>query len=292
MAAVGRKSVVIIGTGLIAISFAAIFIRWCSAPSLAVCFYRLALAGLLYLALACIKDRHVLRRIPGRQFAWMIVSGIFLSLHFITWVSSLRLTSVASSVVLVQTAPIFVALGSAALLHEKMSWQSLLGIFLAICGGLAISGTDSAFATKAAAGNLLAVAGAVCAAGYFLSGRKARQVVATAPYAGVVYCVAAIIAFIVSIVRNTQLVGFSSRDYLLLLAIALAPQAIGHTSLNWALKHFSATTVSVLMLAEPIGATILAFFLLQEMVSLLKILGGCIILLGVVITLLAERKSA
>jgi len=279
----------IIGAGVISISMASILIKLCPAPPLVISAYRLGLAALFYLFIGRIRRKPLWRAFSPSQRRWALVSGLFLSIHFMAWITSLSFTSVASSVVLVQTFPVFVALGSWLILGEKPNRTTMAGIFFALTGSLVISAYDSGGGDSRALGNLLAVLGALGAAGYFLAGRKLRAEIDTLRYVSMVYAAAALITISAALFIRQPLVGFSFETYWYLVAIAMIPQVIGHTSLNWALKYFSATTVSIFTLAEPLGASVLAVWILHESMTSAKIFAGLLILCGVALTIWGER---
>jgi len=284
------SAIVIITIGLLSISFASIFIKICDAPSMVIATYRLVIASLFYVGFTRIKVGHIRAGISFSQFKVMIISAIFLTLHFSTWITSLKFTSVASSVVLVQSAPIFVALGSFIFLRERPSLPMMLGIFVAITGTIIISIHDFALDEGSLVGNLLALGGAIGAAGYLLAGRKLRATVDTFQYVTIVYSITAVLLLVFTLFSGASLTGYSPQIYLLFLVIAFFPQVIGHTSFNWALKYYSATAVSILLLGEPIGASILAVIFLGETLSLIKIIGGIVILSGVFLAIVAESN--
>ncbi|MDZ7330497.1 MAG: DMT family transporter [candidate division KSB1 bacterium] len=285
------QAVSVLGMGLIAISFASIFIKLCSAPSLVIAAYRLTIASAVYIIFTRIRYGPILSRFSKVQRLWALASGSFLALHFATWITSLKFTTVASSVVLVQSAPVFVAIGSILFLREKPTKLTLLGIVIAFGGTFLISAHDFSSDRSSLVGNLLAIAGAIGAAGYLLLGRKLRTEIATFQYVTIVYSVAAFWLLLFVGFSGSQLVGYDNQTYLLFIAIALIPQVIGHTTVNWALKYFSATAVAVIILGEPIGASILAVLILKEKISGMKILGGLIILTGVILALLGESQQ-
>jgi drug/metabolite transporter (DMT)-like permease len=286
-----HQAIIVLGIGLIAISFASIFIKLCEAPSLVIAAYRLTIASIFYIGFTRIRSGPILAVYSKPQLKLVLFSGIFLTIHFATWITSLKFTSVASSVVLVQSAPIFVAIGSFIFLRERPSKLTMLGILIALLGSVIISAHDFSLDKNSLVGNLLAVAGAIGAAGYLLAGRKLRAEIDTFRYVTAVYSVAAMLLLIIALLSKTSFVGYSSKTYLLFLAIALIPQVIGHTAVNWALKYFTATAVAVIILGEPIGASILALVILGETLSLVKIIGGLIILTGVTIAILAEPRD-
>lgn len=287
-----RQAIPILGIGLVSISFSSIFIKWCLAPALVIAFYRLFIASLFYFGVSTVKREAGWSLLSGRLRILAVLSGLFLAAHFTFWITSLEHTSVASSVVLVQTAPIFVVLGSALFLKEKPSFRVLLGIIITLAGSLIISVLDYQSKGSSVLGNMLAIGGAIGAAGYLLIGRKLREQLSTTNYVTIVYSIAAFASFFLVSVNKHSFSNYDLTTFLLFLAIGMIPQVIGHTSLNWALKYFSATAVSIATLAEPVGATFLAITLLGESLNVMKVVGGIIILSGVVMVLLSEHRSS
>jgi drug/metabolite transporter (DMT)-like permease len=274
--------------GITAVSFASILIRWCPAPALTIAFYRLLFASLF---LAVFMGRRALREwlaMPRRALSLGVISGIALAAHFATWITSLFYTSVASSVVLVSTSPIFVALGTRFVLHEPTRPALFAGLAVAILGAAIIAFADADGGRYSIWGDLLALVGAVSVSVYFLCGRSLRRQLSTGAYVVMSYSVGAMTLWLGTLVLQAPLLGFSWQIFGMFLLIALIPQVIGHTSFNWALKHLSAPTVSVSMLGEPIGASILAYLLLGEKISGWTLAGGVTTLLGVGIVLLSE----
>lgn len=277
--------------GVVAVSFASILIKLCDAPSLIIAAYRLAFAALFFLAASGVKRVHPLKTFSRRDFAVAVFSGLFLSIHFATWITSLKYTSVASSVVLVSTAPVFVALGSFFFLKEKLSKWLVGGIALSTVGAAVLSWQDFALKRDHLTGDLLALLGAVGGAGYFLAGRDLRARIDTLAYVTVVYSTTAVCLIAVAALFGLPFFTYTPRVYLLFFLIAFLPQVIGHTSFNWALKYVSAALVAMVTLGEPIGASVLAFFLLDEELTLVQILGGVLILSGVALAIRGETRA-
>lgn len=285
-----KDAAAILSFGLLAISLASVLIKLCPAPALTIAVYRLAFASMFYIAINRISKKPLLKNLTSNQKKVILISGIFLTIHFATWITSLKFTSVASSVVLVQSAPIFVAIGSVIFLKEKPNLVTVMGILFALIGTAIISIHDFSLDKNSLTGNLLAVAGAIGAAGYLLAGRHLRKTLDTFQYVAVLYSLTTIFLLLLAVTTGAELFKFSWRIYLLFLAIAFFPQVIGHTTFNWALAHFSATTVSIVALGEPIGASILAFFILGEKLTLIKIAGAVVILIGVILAIISENK--
>ncbi|MDH4264050.1 MAG: DMT family transporter [Deltaproteobacteria bacterium] len=276
--------------GLIAISFASILIKICDAPPLIIAAYRLGLATLVLLLFTFPRTLREFRQLGQKEIFASVLAGVFLCFHFALWITSLKYTSVASSVILVTTNPIFVALASTFFLREKISLTLLLSILLAVLGGMIIAWGDWDKGPGNLYGDFLALLGAIMATGYLLMGRRVRQNMGLISYITLVYGVAAILLILLALMSRESFFQYSPRTYLIFFLLALVPQLIGHTSLNWALKFFSATLVAVFILGEPIGATILAYILLAEPLTLKLLLGGTLVLLGIYFSAREERK--
>lgn len=270
---------------------AAILIRLTDAPSLVIAAYRLTMASVLLLPVALLRSGEERRRLTGRDWRWMAASGGLLAVHFASWISSLAYTSVASSVVLVTTYPLFVGLGAHWLMRERLSSGMLGGILVAVIGGGIIGYGDFSSGRDALFGDALAVVGAFSGGGYFMIGRHLRSRLSLMTYIAVVYSTAAVILAVIALGAGYPVTGYSRMTYMLLLALAVGPQLLGHSSLNWALKYLSAAFVSVSALGEPVGATVLAAVVLGEPVSPLKLAGGVFILTGIYLTLREETKN-
>lgn len=269
--------------GIVAISTASIFVKLCDAPTLIIATYRMTLASLMLLPFA--SYRRVWKGWSKNEMEWLILSGILLAFHFAFWIASLKYTSVASSVVLVTTNPIFVGIGAFFFFKEAIGLNLILGIILSVLGSGLISFGDIALSKKALLGDGLALLGAMAASGYLLIGRKMRKEQDLLPYIFPVYSTAAIALVIFSLFFQKSFLGYSSSTYLFLFCLAIIPQLIGHTTFNWALKYLPASMVAITILGEPIGSTILAYFILSEGLTIWKVLGGISIFAGILIAL-------
>ncbi|HVL86447.1 MAG TPA: DMT family transporter [Candidatus Thermoplasmatota archaeon] len=262
------------------VSTAAILIRFSSAPPLSLAFHRLAIATLVLLPFAWWIG---VPRPSRRDAALLAGVGGALALHFAAWIASLRLTTVASSVVLVTFHPILVA----AVAHgwgDRLRAAGWAGIGLALVGAFALVLSDSATFGAAGphlVGNALAFAGAVFAAAFLLAGRRLRQRMGLLAYAVPMYGCASLVLLLLALAAGEPLSGFAAEDYAIFAALALGPQIAGHTVLNWSLRHVPAPLVSTAIVGEPIGSTLLAFWLLHETPAALAIAGAALILAGV-----------
>jgi len=248
--------------GICAVSTAAILIKLCDAPSIMIATYRLGLASLMLVPFALHQRGY--QKIATRHWPSLILSGAFLSFHFATWIASLKYTSVASSVVIVSTNPVFCALISHFLLKDRISKALAWGIVLSVAGTLIICHDDLIFSRTALYGDLLALMGAMFGAGYFLLGNRIRKHSDLISYIFPVYGVCALLLVFLSIVFHVPFTGYSARTYVFLLLLAVVPQLIGHSCFNWALRYLSAPLVALVILGEPVLSTIFAWLILGE----------------------------
>jgi drug/metabolite transporter (DMT)-like permease len=269
--------------GILAVSTASIFIKLCDAPALIIATYRMMLASLMLTPLACYQK--VWRGWERDDLGWFFISGLLLSLHFALWIASLKYTSVASSVVLVTTHPIFVGIGGWLFLKERLGLNLLFGIALSVLGSGLIGYGDMSLSREALTGDGLALLGAVAASGYLLVGRKMRKDQVLLSYIFPVYSTAGLILILFALFFQESFWGYSSTTTLYLFLLALVPQLIGHTTFNWALKYLPASAVAISTLGEPIGSTLLAYFVLDEGLTVWKVIGGMSIFTGILVAL-------
>ncbi|MBN1200902.1 MAG: DMT family transporter [Anaerolineae bacterium] len=274
--------------GVLAVSTAAIFIRLAqneSAPSLVLAAARLSVAAVTLTPVVLSRHRHELRALAWRDLKWALASGIVLGLHFATWITSLEYTAVVNSVVIVTTAPLWVAMLAPLFLGEKLGRWSIAGLVLALVGGVlvSLSGETGAPPTRhdPLLGNGLALVGAVMAAIYFMIGRRLRSRLGLVVYIWLVYSAAAIILVLVVAAAGLQVTGLPGKAYLWMLLMGLVPQLLGHSSFNYALGFLPAAYVSLVVLGEPIGSGLLAIIFLDEWPVLIQIIGAALILVGI-----------
>ncbi len=288
------KPYLVLSLGILAVSFAAIlisFARMEGVPAVAVAALRLTFASLILAPIATVRARHEWRQLSPRDLLLAILSGILLALHFAFWISSLDYTSVMSSVVLVSTNPLFVGAASVLLLRESLRRGTVIGIAVAALGMALIGLSDLGQAgAESLRGDALALAGAAAVSGYLLIGRRLRKQLSLLAYIGLVYSTAAIVLIAMAVLMGTSLIGYSVAGYAFVVLLALGPQLIGHSSYNWALKYLSATFITITLLAEPIGATLLAIPLLAQIPSPIKLLGGALILAGIYLAAREESR--
>jgi drug/metabolite transporter (DMT)-like permease len=290
---------VVLVLGVLIASTSSILIRYAqyeAMPSLVIAAWRLGLAVLVLTPLAWARAGHELRHLTRRDTLAGMAAGVFLAVHFVAWTSSLAYTSVASSVALVTTNPLWVGLASWLLLRERLGWGTIGGIVLTMTGTILIvlSGIDRGASEQYAnplLGNILALVGAVMVASYFLIGRSLRRRLSLLAYIWLVYSSGAVILLLLIVAAQQAMLGFSLLAYACVLALAVGPQLLGHTSFNWALAHLSATFVALAILGEPIGSALLAWLLFQEGFGGLQLAGFVALLLGIYIAALDEQRK-
>ena len=273
------------------------------APSLVIAAWRLIIATIVLAPIAIIRYRSELLSLWRKELLLALLSGIFLALHFDAWITSLEYTSVASSVVLVSTTPLWVALLAPLTIKEPITRLILGGMLLALFGGIIVGLSEVCsigqsgiicpsvgefFKREEFFGDILAVAGAVMAALYVIIGRRLRTGMSLIGYIFVVYGMAAVVLTLIMLIAGYSPFGYPVEAYKWMILLGLIPQLLGHSSFNWALGYLSAAYVSITLLGEPIGSTILAYFLLNETPSGLEIFGAILILSGIYIASQSE----
>ena len=291
-----RSPLAVLALSLLGISFAAPLVRLSANSGLVVAVGRLgisvAIVGTIAVATGGWRQW---RALSPRDLPVAPGAGAMLALHFWTWNSSLAFTSVAASVVLVNMqAPVVVAL-SALWLRETPTRGQLVGIALAVAGAVVVGAVDAGRGAggeaRALLGDLLARLGAATVAVYYVAGRRLRQSLDLWPYVALVYgaCFAVLLA--IALVRQEPLVPQPPREWAIFAALALGPMMLGHTGMNWALKHLPAYVVNLTVLGEPVGATLLAAALpgIRELPGAHTLVGGALILVGAVVTAQGAR---
>lgn len=282
--------VLLLGVALLAISTAAPLIRAASAPTLAIAFWRNAFALPVIVLAVGLRSRAELRALGPGARRLSVLAGLFLAAHFGTWVPSVSFTSVASSVALVATQPVWAALIARAR-GQHVAGGTWLGIGVALAGVVVLSGVDLSIAPRALAGDLLALAGGVMAAAYVTVGAEVRRSVSTAVYTLVCYSVAAAVLLVVCSIGRQPVVGYPGWTWLALLAIAAGPQLLGHSVVNRVLRTISPVVVSVAILFEIVGAAVLAWIAFGEVPPASAIPAAVLIGAGVVLVVRTTRGA-
>ncbi|MDQ0270996.1 DMT family transporter [Cytobacillus purgationiresistens] len=282
---------IVLAIGVISVSTSAIIVKVSSAPAGVIAFYRLFFSVLLMLPIFLIKYVHELRYITKRDWVFSVISGVFLAFHFILWFESLNYTSVASSTVLVTLQPLFAFIGTYLFFKEKFSWKAILSAVIAIIGSVIISWGDFLISGSALYGDILALIACALITGYLMFGQSVRKRMSLITYTFVVYSISAVTLLIYVLVAQEPLYPYPTSDWIYFILLALVPTLLGHTLFNWSVKWLSTSTISMAILFEPVGAAVLAYYFLQESLIWTQILGGLIVIGGLSIFLLDERRA-
>jgi drug/metabolite transporter (DMT)-like permease len=278
--------------GIIAVSCGSIFIRLAAAPALSVAAYRTLWASLLFAPVLLRGPVKEFRGLAARDWCLLTAAGAALSLHFGLWIASLSYTSVASSVLLVDTTPFFIGLSSRWALQRPPGKPFWVGLAVAFAGCLLIFGGDWSASRDSLYGNVLSVGGAIAMAVYLLTGAKCRSNLSLMAYVWPVYASAALFLTAAALFAGVPLRGYSGTTHFYLFLLALVPQCIGHTTYNWSLRWLSPSLVALAGLAEPLGAGLLAWLVLGESLTRTTIAGGVVVLIGIYIATRPTKKEA
>lgn len=276
--------------GILAISFSAIFIKWSSAPASVIGMYRLLFTVLLMLPFLW-PHRSTIRLLSGRDWGLLLLSGLFLGLHFLLWIGSLFYTSVASSTILLTLQPVFVMAGAYLLFQERIGLKALLSMAIAIVGTILIGWGDIGLSKTALVGDILSVLGTLAVSGYMLVGQNLRPRMSSLVYSVLVFLFAAAMLGVYNMAAGIPMVGYASREWGIFLLLAIVPTVFGHFMFNWLLKYVNATTISMSILGEPAGAVLLAYWLLGEKLTGFQVVGGMLAVAGVWMFLHASHVS-
>ncbi len=285
---------------VVSVSWASIFITWSTSPAITIALYRLGLATVILAAVLAIrvalgKDVTV-RRLPRRDVALMAGIGAILATHFTLWISSLKVPqeSIASSVVLVTSHPLLVGVLSHFVLKERLNKWMAVGIVAGFSGVVLIALADYGFGGSLLYADVLAFLGGIMAGFYFLAGRRLRQRVALLDYALVVYACATAVLFLYAVVLGESLtpVGHADTELLLFLALAVIPQIGGHTLYNWSLRWVPAPVVSLSLVGEPVGSSLLAWVILSQIPSVGVAAGALLALVGIYLTVYGQGAQS
>ena len=277
--------------GMIAISTSAILIRFSNSDPLVIGSYRQSFATLLFVPFL-FKDRaNELLTIPRSKIIEMAIAGILLGGHFGFFISSVKATSIAASVLLGTCHVVYVAIIGWLILGERLNQRAIYGTIIALFGIIVLFWGDLVEDPGNFRGNILAFISGILAGLYYLSGRRLRKEISLPMYALVVYFFSALTMWSVVIVQDLPYQSLPVVEIQLFILMALIPTLLGHTTQNWALAYLPAYVVSISLLAEPVGSGILAWFVFDELPSLGVFIGGLTVLVGVYVVASSEKAS-
>jgi drug/metabolite transporter (DMT)-like permease len=273
------KLIVIIG--VIFVSFSSALIKASSAPALIIATYRLAITVILMAPSTLIKSKNELKAVDIKSLCLCILSGIFLALHFATWITSIKYTSIASAAVLVNTHPIFIVVLTYIIFKDKINRKSLISITMTLLGGVIISSGDRSLGSNVFLGDILAAAGAAFIAFYMVIGRIMRQRLSAVSYTFIVYVSCTITLLLLDIITKTSFGPYSLKEWAIFLGLAVFCTILGHSIFSWSLEYVKPTFLSVAVLGEPVFATIWAAIFFLEFPNTWNVIGSIIIIAGI-----------
>ena len=277
--------------GIVAVSFSSIFIKWSAAPASIQGMYRLLFTSLLMLPFAR-PYTGALTALRKKDWILLIASGSMLALHFLLWMGSLKFTSVASSTMIMALEPIFIMLGAFFLFKERTAVSALMGMGIAIAGVIFIGWGDIGISANNLKGDLLSVGGTAAVAVHLLIGQKVVVRMPSYLYSLIVFISAAVVFALYNLAMSIPFFDYPPREWGIFMLLAIVPTVFGHILFNWLLQYVSATTVSMNILGEPVGASILAYVLLGEQLTGLQWMGSLLVMCGLAAYLYAGRKKS
>ncbi|WP_223701561.1 DMT family transporter [Sutcliffiella deserti] len=277
--------------GVLTVSTSAIFVKLADAPAGVIAFYRLFFSVVLILPIFLYKYVGELKSITKRDWIFSAIAGVFLAFHFILWFESLNYTSVASSTVLVTLQPLFAFIGTYLFFQEKLSTRAIISGVFAIIGSVIISWGDFRISGMALFGDMLALIACALVTAYLLFGQEVRKRLSLITYTFLVYGASTVTLLLYVLLQGDPLTGYPKVEWLWFILLAIIPTLFGHSLFNWAIKYISTNVISMSILFEPIGAALLAYFVLAEHITWTQFTGGLMVMLSVAYFLRDNRKS-
>ncbi|WP_203364388.1 DMT family transporter [Bacillus sp. REN10] len=279
--------------GVVALSTSAIFVKLADAPAAITAFYRLFFAALILLPFLLMnkENRQELRSLSKKQWGFGVLSGFFLAAHYVLWFESLNYTSVASSTVIVTLQPLFSMIGGYFLFKERFSKGAIVGFLIAIGGSVIIGWGDFQVSGQALFGDILAFIAAGVITAYFLVGQHVRKSLSLVPYSMIGYASSSVFLSVFALSQQVSFVDYPAQTWWSFLGLAFIATILGQTVFNWLLKWLSTSVISMSILGETIGTCILAYFILGEVISFQQAIGIALILMGLALFLLQQRKG-
>lgn len=276
--------------GVISVAMSAIFVKMTTADAGVTAFYRMLFSILLMSPVFLYSYLPEIKKLSKRDWAFSAVAGIFLAFHFILWFESLNFTSVASSTVLVTLQPLFAFAGTYFFFKERLSLKTLISGIVAITGSIIIAYGDFQVSGSALFGDVLALIACALITAYLLFGQDVRKRLSLVTYTFIVYGFSTITLFFYIIVKGESFGPYPMGEWMWFLLLALIPNLLGHTLFNWAVKWVSTNVISIAILFEPVGAAVLAYFILGELISASQIIGGSIVIAGLLFFIVDYKR--
>ena len=286
------KCKMIVLLGVVGVSFSAVLVKYASAPSVVLAFYRMLFSALLLLPAVWKNCREEVKTLKRKDLLFCCISGFFLACHFSAYFESIRYTSIASSTVLVDTEVFFVALVTVFIFREKLSKAGAAGILLTFAGSVILAMSDSRAGSDVLHGDLLALSGAVFVSVYTLIGRRQRTHMTTTLYTFLVYGTSSLVLAVFCAVGKMPLTGYEWKDYGCAFGMAVFCTLLGHSIFSWGLKYVPAAFISTAKLGEPVFATLLGLLFFGQMPGMAQVIGGVIIIVGLWMYVCLDQASS
>lgn len=280
------------GFAVLALAFSSIFIsklERTEVPPLVIAFYRMALATVLLMPAALAFKRREIAALASKDLVLLLLGGFFLAVHFGAWITSLKYIPISTSVVLVNSHPLFVVIASYFFLGEKPGRRSLAGTAVGIAGMIVITHDALGDIGLALKGNGLALVGALAVVGYFIVGRKARTRISLLGYVTPLYAVCSLLLLLGVLAAGEPLYPYTVTQWAYFAALAVVPTILGHTVFNWAIKHVRPSAISLAFLGEPVAASGLAFIFFAQRPPVATLIGGALVLAGVYLSMSSQQ---
>ncbi|MFD0670141.1 DMT family transporter [Cohnella sp. GCM10027633] len=277
--------------GMIAISFAPILVRYSNADVSVQGMYRMLFTVLLMLPFGG-KQFRTIGSISRKDWLLLVLAGIFLALHFFLWMASLDYTSIASSTIILALEPVFVMVGAYFLFKDRITKLAMLGLVVALVGTCFVSSGDLALSATAFKGDLLSFFGTLAVVVNMLIAKRILTRVSSYLYSIVVFAVSGILFTVYNVATGIPIAGYPQKEWIVFLLLAIVPTVFGHLIFNWLLQYMKTTTVSMSVLAEPVGASILGMFIFGELITSFQLAGGALVIFGLLLYLRSEQLAS
>jgi drug/metabolite transporter (DMT)-like permease len=276
--------------GMIAISFSPIFVRYSDAPAAIQGMYRMLFTILLMLPFGSKQIRKI-RFISGKDWLLLSLAGFFLALHFLLWMESVSLTSIASSTIILALEPVFVMIGAFLVFKDRAHKLAIIGLLIALAGAFFVGSGDIGISQKAFTGDILSFLGTLSVAVNILIAKRILTRVPSYLYSLIVFSITFLCFALYNLSLGTSMMGYPGKEWILFLLLAIVPTVFGHMIFNWLLQYVKPTTISMTVLAEPVGASLLGMVIFREIIKEFQVVGGLIIYIGLLLYLKSEQAK-
>jgi drug/metabolite transporter (DMT)-like permease len=275
------RAYTVLGLGIFAIGWSALFVRWSGVPGWTSAFWRMALAQLVFVPWALAARPRGAPRPSRSAVIAAVTAGIFFAADLALFNTAVMTSSAANATLLGVNAPIFVALGAWLLTRERPTASFWLGFLLSLTGMFAIVGTDLLRHPRLGLGDAFALAGAACYGGYILFVGRARMEIDALTFSAISGVTAAVTLLAICLVIGTPLHGFPATSWYALAGLALVTQVGGHLSVAYSLGRLPVSVTSVALLGQAPITALLAVPLLGEPLGAMQLVGGALVLAGI-----------